>query len=121
MSIAGLAWDAGFLPVGAAGDAAKRMRRLEETLGTFLRCYRNGRNGLGLVVMYGNTRQPPGNSNDYEIGKVAIGAATIHRLAIVATSPRTSSNHIVWARPLAHCPQPFARYQRTRAGLPRAV
>jgi hypothetical protein len=69
-----------------------RMRHLEETLATFLRCYRNGRNGLGLVVMYCNTRQPPGNSNDYKIGKVAIGAAMIHRLVIVAKSPRTSSN-----------------------------
>jgi hypothetical protein len=42
------------------------MRQLQKTLATFLRCYCNGRDGLGLVVMYGNTRQPLGNSNDYE-------------------------------------------------------
>jgi hypothetical protein len=49
--------------------------------------------------MYGHTCQPPGDSNDYEIGQMAIGAVAIHCLIIVAMSPRPSSNHVV----CAHC------------------
>jgi hypothetical protein len=43
----------------------------------FLRRYRNGGNGLGPMVMYHHTRQPTGEANDYEIGKVAIHCQTL--------------------------------------------
>jgi hypothetical protein len=38
----------------------------------FVRCYRNGGNGLGSMVVYGYPCQPTGEPNDYEISKVAI-------------------------------------------------
>jgi hypothetical protein len=56
----------------------------------FLRRYGNRGNGLGLVVMYGHTSQPPSKPDDYEIGKVAI-----HCSFIVAISPRTSHQRVV--------------------------
>jgi hypothetical protein len=65
--------------------------------------------------MYGNTRKPPCNSNDYEIGKVAIGAVAIHRLVIVAMPPHTSSNHAVRTRRAVALPTACGRYQRSSA------
>jgi hypothetical protein len=66
---------------------------LQRASANFLRRYRNRGNGLRLVVMYGHTCQPPSESDNYEIGKVAI-----HCLFIVAISPRTSSNPAVPTR-----------------------
>ena len=40
--------------------------------------------------MYGHTGQPPGESDDHEIGEMAI-----HYVIIVAASPLASSNHAV--------------------------
>jgi hypothetical protein len=68
----------------------EQVRRFRNASANFLRRDRNGGNGLGVVLMYGHTCQPPSESDGYEIGKVAI-----HYLAIVAMSPRTSSNHAV--------------------------
>jgi hypothetical protein len=48
-------------------------------------------------MMYGHTCQPPSESDDHKVGKVAIGTVAIHCLVIVAMAPRTSSNHAVRA------------------------
>jgi hypothetical protein len=38
----------------------------------FVRCYRNGGDGLGSMVVYDHPCQPTGEPNDYEISKMAI-------------------------------------------------
>jgi hypothetical protein len=63
-------------------------------------------------MMYGQTGEPPNKSDDYQTGKVAEGKAAIHRLIIVAMSPRPSSNHAV--RACCTCVAAgLAWYQRT--------
>jgi hypothetical protein len=100
--------------VGPGTSRARRRSASRCRSAIFLGRYGNWGHGLGLVVMYSYTCQPPGDSNDYEIGQVAIGAAAIHCLIIVAMSPRPSSNHVVcrWGLCVASSFLPVSAHRR---------